>query len=376
MAEPYRRGNKWAFTIDVPRELTGGERKQIQRSSFKTKKEAQQAMVKLLAELEGGSFTDRNTITLAEYLDYFYENFVVVNNKSESTWQHKRYFFNRVSQKPIGRMQLQKIQTHHIQTLITDMIVEQGLKASTVANYMMYFKQAMKMAHKWKFIKSNPMNDVSIPTPEYKEAEPFLPEQIQAMADDIKKAKYSEEIQLAMLTGMRVGEIVALHETDIDYKEQEIDVSKTVLKINGKGIYVKSTPKTQSSKRRIPFDSAVDDLIKKALVKKAKKKLRAGPLFEESGLIFTNSVGKPVNPILVSRCFKNILKKHGLAEMSFHDLRHYQASMLLMLGYDIKVIQKRLGHKKASTTYNVYAHLLPTTGREAAREVEEKFRIS
>jgi integrase len=86
----------------------------------------------------------------------------------------------------------------------------------------------------------------------------------------------------------------------------------------------------------------------------------------ESGLVFTSSVGTPIEPSDLSRHFKQVLKEAGLPEHTrFHDLRHSCATLLIVMGVHPRVVMEILGHSQISTTMNIYAHVLPRVQREA-----------
>jgi len=89
------------------------------------------------------------------------------------------------------------------------------------------------------------------------------------------------------------------------------------------------------------------------------------------GLVFTQDSGAPYGPRQVQKAFKAILSIAGLPDMRFHDLRHTAATHMLANGIDLLTVSRRLGHIRASTTLDTYAHMVPGTQEKAAAVMDE-----
>ena len=96
--------------------------------------------------------------------------------------------------------------------------------------------------------------------------------------------------------------------------------------------------------------------------------------WEDRNLVFCTALGMPLNPNKVLERFKTVLKKAGLPDIRFHDLRHSAATMLLAMGVHPKVVQELLGHNQISMTMDIYSHVLPTMQKEAMDKMNDAFQ--
>jgi integrase len=112
------------------------------------------------------------------------------------------------------------------------------------------------------------------------------------------------------------------------------------------------------------------EALREHRVAQLEAKLKAGAAWEDNGLVFTTAAGRPIHPRNVSRALESVLKRAGLPQIRFHDLRHSHATLLLMLGENPRVVQERLGHTQISLTLQTYSHVLPDLQRQAAEKID------
>jgi integrase len=169
---------------------------------------------------------------------------------------------------------------------------------------------------------------------------------------------------MALLTGMREGELLALRWSDINFEQQYLQVRHTVRRIPGHGL-TEGEPKSDSSRRKIVLSPLLVDVLRQHRLRQLEAKLRVGPVWEEHDLVFCNNRGKYMdNPDLLKR-FGRLLKAAGLPHMHFHDLRHSTATFLLAMGVHAKIAQELLGHSNIAITLNIYSHVLPSLQKDA-----------
>ncbi len=135
--------------------------------------------------------------------------------------------------------------------------------------------------------------------------------------------------------------------------------------------YIESEPKTEKSKRSIKLAAVTIETLKQHRIRQLEAKLQAGPTWTDKDLVFCTAFGTPLNPNYVLERFKKLLKKAGLPDMRFHDLRHSAATMLLSMGVHPKVVQELLGHNQISMTMDIYSHVLPTMQKEAMSKMND-----
>ena len=137
------------------------------------------------------------------------------------------------------------------------------------------------------------------------------------------------------------------------------------------GRYTVGETKTRRGRRQINLTARTVNALKIHRKKQLEDKMRLAGLYRDHGLIFATGVGTPMNPEnLVKRPYKPLLKKAGLPEIRFHDLRHTCATLLLSRGVHPKFVQELLGHATIAMTLDTYSHYLPSMGDQAAEAME------
>jgi integrase len=171
-------------------------------------------------------------------------------------------------------------------------------------------------------------------------------------------------IALALLTGLRHGELEALHWNDVDLVEKRLYINWTVAYVWGRG-YIKGDPKTKKSRRSIQLPQFVINALFGHRVKQEAWRIKFSARWEDNDLVFANRYGRYLQPGHTSRQFRTLLEQAGLPEMRIHDLRHSTASLLiLVLKVPPKLVQELLGHSTMDMTMNIYTHADESQQRE------------
>lgn len=129
-------------------------------------------------------------------------------------------------------------------------------------------------------------------------------------------------------------------------------------------------PKTSRSRRQIGLPQVVVSALRDHKLRQLRERYIAGARWQESGLVFTSTIGAPLDASTVTRTFKKTLEDFGLPHQRFHDLRHCCASLLLAQGVHPRVVMEILGHTTIGLTMNTYSHVMPAAQREAARSID------
>ena len=130
-------------------------------------------------------------------------------------------------------------------------------------------------------------------------------------------------------------------------------------------------PKTKKSRRTLALPAIAISALRARRAAQAEERLAVGLDWQDSwGLVFTTTFGAPLHGSNVTRRFKSILKRAGLREQRFHDLRHACASLLIVKGTHPRVIMETLGHSRISTTMDTYGHVIPELQRDAAKQMD------
>lgn len=172
-------------------------------------------------------------------------------------------------------------------------------------------------------------------------------------------------IQLALTTGARRGELIALTWDCIDFQSGLLSIKQSAYKPKGEDTKNKA-PKTKGSVRTIAIPESVLALLQEYRKEQIKEQMRLGDAWQGGNWLFTQWDGKQMNPMTPTKQFEKFLKRHGIPHRKFHALRHTSATLLLANGTDIKTVGKRLGHTQLATT-NRYVHALRDADEAAAQ---------
>lgn len=188
---------------------------------------------------------------------------------------------------------------------------------------------------------------------------------LEAASGDPLEALY----RLAINTGMRQGELLALKWEEVELDRGRVRIRHTLTRENGR--YSLGEPKTKESRRTIRLGKDVTQSLRKHHRRQLEQKMEYRELWEDHGFVFTTQTGNPINPTnLRNRSFRPLLKKADLPQIRFHDLRHTCATLLLKQDVSPKKVSALLGHATIAMTLDTYSHLLPDMGDEVVDAME------
>jgi len=245
-----------------------------------------------------------------------------------------------------------------------------GMSANTRLRSIRVLRNALNKAVKLGLRSHNPCAALDKPRVVRDERRPLEPEQCAALFDACREHRLGDLIVLAVLTGLRKGELFALEWGAVNLAEAVLVVRRTLEESQGKRRL--KEPKTASGRRVV---SLSEDAVA-ALQRRREKAIAEGMEPNEIPIVFPNLRGGYLHGSNFDRnVWYPIRAAAGLPEsLVFHDLRHTQASLMLAAGVDLKVIQKRLGHRDFSTTANIYSHLLQNAQADAMAKVDEMLK--
>ncbi len=365
-----RNDGRWVASIS----LEGNKRKTFYG---KTRKEVQQKLKTALHQQQQGTLVVAPQQKVGPFLEQWLED---VHKHTVRPRTYERYeSMLRLHIVPgIGHHQLQKLAPQHLQQFYSQKL-EEDLSPTTVASFHKMLHLAFEKAVRWNLIARNICDSVDPPRTKHYEIQPLNEEQIQRFLTTVEGHRLEALFVLALATGMRRGEIMALKWQDVNLSTGMLQVRRILThmpaKLNGKGGYVEAEPKTERSRRSIAIASFALEKLKVHRMRQLETKLKAGSLWRENDLVFCSSVGGHLHSSRdIFTQFKKLLKKADLPDVRFHDLRHSSATMLLSLGIHPKVVQEMLGHSQIAMTMDIYSHVLPTMQIEAVGKLDAVLR--
>ncbi len=198
--------------------------------------------------------------------------------------------------------------------------------------------------------------------------------QAKALLKSAAKHRLGPVFSVAPAIGLRLGETLGLRWEDVDLENRTLTVRRALQRIEGKLEFVE--PKSEKSRRTLQLPAVIIDALKKHRTRQKKERLKAGGNWQGSDLVFTSTVGSPLDERNVRRAFKEVLDsaKPKLPKMRIHDLRHTCATLLLAQNVHPKTVQEILGHSQISLTMDTYSTVLPTVSRAAADQMDAVLR--
>ncbi|SFX82339.1 Site-specific recombinase XerD [Thermoactinomyces sp. DSM 45891] len=356
-----KRGNTYSFTIDIGKDEQG---KRIQKvvGGFKKEKEAELACAKMITLLENGGYVHPSKTTLGEYLIEYMEN----HSKHEiraSSFQTQMIILKKRIIPAIGTIKLQKLTPLIIQKFYTE-ILEQGFKATYVKSMHAILKKALKRAFEWGMIEKDIASLIKSPRIPSPETTIWTRDEMNKFLSIAKERKLYVVYVLAIYTGMRKGEILALKWKDCDLDQREVTINKTLTLVDYQLAF--DDPKTTRSKRIISLPEFAATCLKRHKAQQNQDKLKMGTGYKENDLVVATNEGNPLYPTSINADFNSIIKNTFLPKIRFHDLRHSHATLLLQMGENPKVVSERLGHAHIGTTLGTYSHILPNMQKNLA----------
>ncbi|WP_436711839.1 tyrosine-type recombinase/integrase [Brevibacillus formosus] len=356
--------------VDIGPDPLTGKRRQKTVSGFKTKKEAEKACAELITQIENGEYVNESKITFGEFiLDWLHTvakpTLRVTTQAGYRSAIHSRLIpafgtYKMVDIKPVQIMR-------YYSSLLDEKVSEE---------YVQYLhsilKNSFNTAVKWGLIKNNIMQNVDQPKRKRKEMKVWNIDEANRFLEAVKNDKpyYYILYLLAIYTGMRRGEILALKWKDCMLDEGKISVSKTLSYVSGQGIVIQET-KTGRSNRVISLsNSLIEELIRHRSIQQEDRRLFGDGYLDQDFIIAKND-GEPLNPHYVHNHFKKLVKKLEIPEIRFHDLRHTHATLMLKIGEHPKIVSERLGHSSIQMTLNVYSHVTFDMQKESAARFDQ-----
>lgn len=355
---------RWDAVVHIP-DPTTGKRKAVQKT-FKTQREARKWVADQQGAVNNGTAVLPNTMTVAQLLDYWLEHHVR-HHKSGKTYVSYEGTVRLHINPTLGHVQVQKLTVAQVQQWQTRKR-DAGCGARTVQLAHINLSQALDVAVKLDLVARNVASLANPPRYQPREMECWTAEEGQRFMAVAHRSVYGPIWQLALVTGMRKGELLGLRWGDVDFDAGVLHVRQTVGALHGKTEYKK--PKTARSRRDIDLGDGILAALRAHKRHQLERRLERGPQWQDHDLVFPSTNGTPVNPDNCDLDFNKLVKLAGVKRIRIHDTRHSYATLAILNGIPINVVSQSMGHGDVSTTLRTYAHIMPEQHQELARKMD------
>ncbi|MBV7271616.1 site-specific integrase [Clostridiaceae bacterium UIB06] len=353
-----KKGNNWYYYFDAG--TVDGKRKRIERKGGATKREAEKALRKALDEFDNcGSIINESNISISDYFDYWYKEYVFINCKY-NTQQYYKTIINKHIKPALGIYKLKTLTPAVLQEFLNKKYLN-GFSKSSLSGFYGVLSGALKMAvYPYQLIKENPMHYVTMP--KYDQTRKDKEDLKVITLEDFNKiinrfpqgSSFYVPLQIAFNTGMRAAEVCGLTWDCVDLNNKTITVEKIIIKKEREWVF--GTPKTKNSNRTILMGTTLFNILKQHKKFQIENKLKYGQFYTDSNFVCTKENGEPITTDSL-KYLSRVVNYELKISYNFHSLRHTHATMLLEAGANIKDIQERLGHSRISTTMDTYSHV-------------------
>ncbi|PFA68740.1 site-specific integrase [Bacillus sp. AFS015802] len=380
MAYIYKRGKKWAYRAYAGKDPITEKDKQVSKSGFLTKKDAQLAAALFERQFHNDEYIQPSKITFNALSDDWEKHYLQTMKAKESSLRARKIALKHIKNE-FGEIAIQKISKKAYQDTIDKLSNE--FSTNYVSSIHTSANMVFEYAKENKLIKEVPTMDITLPKKKKTVADLEKGDSIKQKF--LEKDELGEFLNIAKndglegdlltftllaYTGLRAGEMIALKWSDIDFDNQTLTVYRTYYNpTNNKSKYTLLTPKTQTSHRTITIDKLLIDLLQLHKEEQDEIKKENEPFYQDNNFILATNEGYPKTIKAISIRLNRLLKKSKInKDITPHSFRHTHTSLLIEANVHIKEIQERLGHSDINTTMDIYAHMTKNIKKEASNK--------
>lgn len=310
---------------------------------------------------------------LWQYLNDYKKNEV----KETTYWSYVDLYEKHIKDSGIGTTGLQELTSIQLQKYYNEK-KEEGYNPKTIRHIYIMLNSALDKAVQLKLLQENVNRLAVIPKAEIYQAKVLSTEEVRKILAEAKEDKWYPIIILAIYTGLRKGELMALKWKNIDFEEHELYVESSLCRVvksieeDGSKRYEHKImePKTAKSRRIVPLLPIAVEALELQRKRQEQDKEKYAEIYNDQDLIFAGCDGNFLSQRAFMDKYHAFLKRYGITDVRFHDLRHTFATLLLEAGESPKTIQELLGHSTITTTMDIYAHITKKGKANAIRKLD------
>jgi len=397
MASIKKKNGKWEVRYDVGFD-SQGKRIQKYKGGFLLQKDAETFLTSTQHSINQSNYIEPDKMFLFEYLNRWLES----ERHRLSPPSYAGYEVNiRCHINPIiGGIKLQELKAFHVKDLYAQLqrnravIIDskkrnlKRLSAKSIMYVHRVLSKSLEDALHDEIINRNPAKAVVPPKLQKHKAQYLDTNQIKLMLEALKEDEMYIPIYLSVVLGLRRGEVLGLRWKNIDFDKKKILICEELTMYQGKPIFLTNV-KTDGSNREIFVTDRIVEILRQHKLMQKKKKVSQGtnfitemPCQHSDGTEITEKTlstmefacawndGSLFNPSHVSRAFKERMKKHGLPEIKFHELRHSNGALMIAQNVHLKGASERLGHSTITITNDLYGHVEKSVQEQIAETID------
>jgi integrase len=369
MASIEKDGKRWRVRYDAPRGPDGARRQKMRRG-FPTRKAAEQWAAQTTTAIANHAYIAPQRRTLDQYAaEWFPAVRLALEPTTLSLYQTMYAAYVRPT---LGGIQLQQLTREQLAAFYGTLRTRTGrpLAAKTVRGIHTFVHKLLADAVEANLLARNPADGAHkrLPKIARRPANVWTPQQTGAFLDHVRHDRLYAAFLVFATTGARRSEVLGLRWADVDLDAATLAVTSKLVLVDGQPRLLAGT-KTERSTRAVDLDPATVAELRAHRKRQLAERLAWGAGYADHGLVFCQENGEPLHPGRFLKAFGRLARAAGLPPVRLHDLRHGWATAALVGGVHPKVVQERLGHSSIAITMNLYSHVLPGMGRQAASQV-------
>ena len=336
-----------------------GERRRHRFSFVGNKTDADKALVAKLHEIAQDGFITSDRVTFGEYLAEWLT--AAKARYAATTWHRYKSMVDIHLMPSLGHIPLQRLTVAQLNRAYADWQQKDGLSGQTVLHHHRLIYRVLAVAMREGRLRQNVAALTERPKAQRRERRHFSQNEIERIMKVAAGSAFRPLIALALATGARRGELLALRWSDVDLERASIAIRRSMEQTTDG---VREKPPKNGKQRVVDLPASAIEVLKRHRLRQATQ-AGLGP-----GYVFPAAEGGAWTPHKVTDGFREILRKAKIDSGSFHSLRHTAATQMLELEVPPKVVQERLGHSTIAITMDLYSHSTPSLQAEAARRLE------
>ncbi len=363
-----KKGQKYYVVLEMGNDPVTGKRRRKWHSGYRLKKEATDALHELVTDVRKGSYVEPSKETFEQYLTRWLPT--IRETVRANTYEGYRGAVEVHLIPHLGQIKLRELDRSTFSTLYSELSRtgradgKGGLGPRSIRAVHVTAHKALHDAVKDNLIIRNPTDDAAVPSKVRSATPSWSAEQVTQFLASVRGNRLHAAFSTLATTGLRRSELLGLRWADVDLEAGTLAVRKVVSLDKYRPFLAE--PKTARSRRVVALDPGTVAVLKAHRKAQLVERMKAGPAWEQTDLVFASGTGGILHPQTLSGAFERAVTAAKLPPIGIHGLRHSHASLGLAAGLPLVIMSERLGHSSVAITGDTYSHSLPSQHQAAA----------